>query len=530
MVPREPKSPSALARAGVALPLLIAGLLFIDAFSRMPDNQPFTYPLDDAYIHLAMARQLVESGNWGVTPTEFAPASSSLGWTVLLALGHKLGGDRVPIVLNLLAAVALLLVIYRRWLPSGVVAAVVATSVTVAVLPLVPLTFLGMEHVLHALASVLFAIEAVSVVEGAAKKSRWTLGVLAFAVVALRFEGLFLIGSVAALLLVRHRRLDAALTLSAGLAPVLLFGMFSLSQGGLFLPSSVLLKGNLPPSSGFSEWLLYSTMWIQVLWSDKELGGIVLLCGLGWFSKGARANPRARDLSLLIIVSVLAHAQFARVGWFGRYEAYLLALGSVGLAAYGPQLAARWTDLRSPFTNARRLVVPVAIVAIIASCWGTLVQRATRGLRKLPLAVVNVHQQQRQMARFIATQYAGRPVALNDIGAVCYASDIELLDFWGLGDLEVTLLVRSGRWNVEAAEQLSRERGVEVAILYEQYFAEYIPRSWHRVGTWTIDNNVACASSTVSFYAIDRERASLLRARLENFHRTMPPSIRTELD
>ena len=41
------------------------------------------YPLDDSYIHLALARTLATSGVWGIDAQHPAAASSSPLWTVL---------------------------------------------------------------------------------------------------------------------------------------------------------------------------------------------------------------------------------------------------------------------------------------------------------------------------------------------------------------------------------------------------------------------------------------------------------------
>src|SRR4030042_4674796 len=45
----------------------------------------FIYNLDDAYIHLAIAKHIVRDGIYGVTPFEFSSSSSSILWPLLLA-------------------------------------------------------------------------------------------------------------------------------------------------------------------------------------------------------------------------------------------------------------------------------------------------------------------------------------------------------------------------------------------------------------------------------------------------------------
>src|SRR5262245_54361280 len=75
----------------------------------------FVYTQDDPYIHMTIARTLAEHGVWGVNAAEFAGASSSLLWTLLLAALWKAGIHALllPMLLNVAAGIALLVFVDR---------------------------------------------------------------------------------------------------------------------------------------------------------------------------------------------------------------------------------------------------------------------------------------------------------------------------------------------------------------------------------------------------------------------------------
>ena len=77
--------------------------------------------LDDAYIHMAMARTLTEHSVYGLTPREFASASSSPLWVLALSMAYAVFGvdEIVAFALNILAAIGLLLVAAFLVGPSG---------------------------------------------------------------------------------------------------------------------------------------------------------------------------------------------------------------------------------------------------------------------------------------------------------------------------------------------------------------------------------------------------------------------------
>ncbi|NLF86948.1 MAG: hypothetical protein GX571_12695, partial [Lentisphaerae bacterium] len=81
---------SGLLVAGLAFAVLVTQILL---GMRLADGH-WVYTLDDAYIHLVMARNLALHGVWGVAPDVFAACSSSPLWTLMLALGMRVLGAR----------------------------------------------------------------------------------------------------------------------------------------------------------------------------------------------------------------------------------------------------------------------------------------------------------------------------------------------------------------------------------------------------------------------------------------------------
>jgi hypothetical protein len=117
----------------------------------------FAYPLDDTYIHMAIARTLADSGVWGIDASEFVSSSSSMGWTMLLAIWFKIGGgDLGPLLIDIPLALTTLFVcdrVSRQYGVSDRTRLLTGVAVVLAT-PLPLLALMGMEHALQTLAFV----------------------------------------------------------------------------------------------------------------------------------------------------------------------------------------------------------------------------------------------------------------------------------------------------------------------------------------------------------------------------------------
>ena len=185
-------------RWGVSAPAALFSILYLAAILVYIAiaGVPFTYPLDDTYIHMALARTIVDSHVWGLSPTEPGAASSSPLWTLILAGSYAVLGARnflyVPIALNAALTVLLIVVLsrifrgkaYSLWLVGSILYAGSILS----------LSALGMEHVLHALLAIVFCAFASQTLAGPREletpQRLVGLGVLTALCVTARYESL----------------------------------------------------------------------------------------------------------------------------------------------------------------------------------------------------------------------------------------------------------------------------------------------------------------------------------------------------
>jgi hypothetical protein len=490
------------------------------AVSMRRNDGRLVFALDDAYIHMAIAKHFALNGVWGVTPFAFSSSSSSPLWTLALSGVFRLLGpvDWAPLAMNVLAFTGVLCLLHAAALSESVPAAGEAAGLVALplLLPTVALTLSGMEHLAQLLAdlALVWAVARVLARKGSPAKV-WpavAIGLLAAAVTGLRYEGLFLVAGASVLLAIRRKYAFLSSVAMGGAIPTVAYGAVSVGKGWLFLPNSVVLKGNIDailPGISIAE--RFMIQWAAAMRNVSRapflpvtVAVLVLLAVLLRHGRGrqgeAGSPPAAFWFAVLAAFAAVLQTVSASAGYFFRYEAYLVGLAIAAILISCPHLT---VALQS--RQRRALAVPTAAVAGLLVA--LLVSQGYRAAVTTVTATANIYSQQIQMAMFVRDHCSGSVVVANDVGAIDYYADIRLLDVFGLADMEVARFRLSGeiRDADVALEQLARRRNAVLGILYVSWLEPYggIPASWRPLGTWTIDDNVVCGSDTVTFFGID---------------------------
>jgi len=490
----------------------------------------FTYALDDPYIHMTIADNLADNGSFGIAPGTYTAASSSPLWTLMIAGSFALFGKSLmmPFALNLFFAFIALILAYKELKNHiGRNMLFVVTGLLFFSAPFSAIIFTGLEHTAHIVFTMLFVLYAARELSDEKSKSFPIFILITLILTSLRFEGAFLVFFVSIIMFFRSGFKRAAVIAAAGMLPIIIGGLVSVSNGWYFFPTSILLKGTLPHGFNIGEIIkiLVFTIMKQVTKSPHLL--VLLLSAAGMLvyriRKGSIFSSISSIYLLLFILGTLMHLQLAGIGWFYRYEAYLTFLGLFAAAASAADImkenSIRFADLSI------KIKLSVMFAMLIFAM--PLLHRGADAAKNNTQATTNIYEQQYQSAKFIDKYYSGESIILNDIGLVNYYADIKTLDFWGLADMDIAGIKRAQNFNREHLNPIIEKSGSKIAVIYEAWYDYVIPFTdqWFTVGYMTIKNNVVCGEDKVHFYALGTEEADRLRANLREFAKTLPDAV-----
>ncbi len=475
------------------------------------------YVLDDTYISMAIAKHFAELGVWGVTPYEFTSASSSPLWPLLLAATYRLVGtnEQAPWLLNF--GFCVLLVCFIAWalrrelVNSWLIGAVIAVVVISA--PMHTLVFVGLEHSAHALLTVVFAYQASIVLDRSATTS-WLFSLPSWLVTAAllcgtRYEAVALVAVVAGLLLLRGAWLMALAVMIAGAAPLVIYGAISVYHGNYWIPNPLLLKTDLLKAEDVGLGLGLAVSLVQRLVVNVLLG----------------AHLVALLLALFLCATVF-HLAFARMGYFYRYEAYLVVLGLFSLGLWSSEI---WHQVVLRGMTIRELTtrhLPAGLLLVVCACV-SLRGAAILVRGEVGKAAQNIYEQQYQTGLFLNAHYSGEAVALNDIGAANFLADLRCLDLLGLASVDVTTAMLEQEMTAERSTDIVRARGVRIVLVNPYYLPGLhpLPNGLVRSGVWRLPSAFVVADDEVVFYGTSEAEAARLRRNLQEFERRLPAGV-----
>ncbi len=515
-----PSRARSVAPACVALYLaVVAGLLFAILHR---DQGVFTYTLDDPYIHLALAENLVH-GHYGINPGEPSSPSSSIVWPFLLTpFAGQPWAQYLPLVWNILFCGMAAWCIGRivdgwpgqpnapppsaaAWIERFIVA-----SALMLVANLAGLTFVGMEHGLQVLLAIACAAGMVEAFAGRPIPT-WCLCAAALGPMV-RYENFALMAAIAVALWGQGRLRKAMHLALCSLVGPALFSLFLVSRGLPVLPTSVLVKAQAYSlaSDGLLAVLrhMYWETNVGTMHEYAWWGQLLVALLLAYLALREKQRVRRFVLGGALLTAMLQLA-VGRVNWFHRYEVYALIFTALLATTALVESTQLW---RSTLTL----------------CLLLLGFPYLQALHDTPTAANNIYQQQYQMHRFVADFYR-KSVAVNDLGWVSYRRppEVYVLDLWGLASPEAS---RQPDKDADWLDTITRKYSAGLAIIYPDWYEEGAPDDWDPLATMCVSERPkSVARRCVVFYSTAVGDKALLSGEIAAFVRTLPATVKMTL-
>jgi hypothetical protein len=394
-------------------------------------------------------------------------------------------------------------------------------------MPAIALTLSGMEHILHTVFIIYLIYYSLRVnTESNSNKDITLMFVFSILATAMRYETLFVIAGISIILLLRKKIFLSIGIVIFSLLPIIIFGVYSINQGSYFLPNTLLLKGNI---QGFSTDLLINyaiVLFVRIFKYPHILISISIIIISIISIKPKSLKDNNLTLGIILLIAWFFHLVFAGVGWFYRYEAYLVVLSICYSAYLVNKYQERYFNGDFSFINLfislRKLKISVIILLFIII--GSYSLRLGSSFYKSSLAPKNIYEQQVQMAYF--TKFSeSKSILLNDIGAVSYFNDITIMDLNGLGNFEIAQAIKNKQFNLDFLKNYSVSKNCELAIIYEGIHDFALPKEWIKIGSWKIKNNVICWKDVVFIYVTNSANENKFRKDFKEFSKQLPKDV-----
>jgi hypothetical protein len=265
-----------------------------------------------------------------------------------------------------------------------------------------------------------------------------------------RYESMFFLVPVLIILLLNKRYTFTLLAFTAGFFPIILFGIWSINNGGFFFPNTLLLKGDIAIIGGVSSILHYFGKVYRNIFNSPIFIvpiAVILIIIFQEFINNNTYNFNAvfkfiKKYAFVFIVfaNILLHSMFAGFGWLFRYEAYLLLLLYLTLIVF----------VKANISIAKSFMAVTSVIFIF-HLLPAIAERGHNSHIVITQANKNIHDQQIQMSKFLRTFYNESNVMANDIGAITYYTNIKLKDLVGIGSNDIVVLRKNnggggGNW------------------------------------------------------------------------------------
>ena len=421
------------------------------------------FPLDDSWIHLTYARNLALRGEWAFLPGVPSAGSTAPLWSVLLAIGFKIG--LAPYIWTYLLGGVLLFLL-------AALTELAARRLLETYRPCFPLVGIffalewhlvwsagsGMETLLYCL-----LVTVVLVLITLPSPRPLTLGLLTALSIWVRPDGLTLLGPTVLVLALQEKRVTNLVRFFIG------FGFLF----GLYLLFNLMLSGHPFPNTFYAKQAEYAAWQANPLLQKLGLTALQFLTGpalflvpgvILWLVKAIRRGDWFTLVGMVWAAGyVLIYALRLPPYQHGRYLMPAMPIFSLwGLLG---MLDAAGGSVSRPVVRTMRLAWQTVVVAMVVLFWGL-------GARSYSQDVELIESEMVTVAKWVnANLPSNALIAAHDIGALGYFDHHRLIDMAGLVSPEVIPFLRNQEKLAFYLDQSKEDYFIAFPSLYPQLVA-----------------------------------------------------------